>query len=180
MGWGAKQSRFRSGRDGVGGAAWAVEWEVFGGELRGAGFEFLLAAWGRREEGEGEDAEGVGEEVGPVEVGAEEAGGEADGQMIAAGEGGGDAGELEGLDGEEDEGGGEGDVPDAAGEAEQDADHGGVEGIAEVFIEEGMAGVEGAGEDAGGDDEQEGGEPEGVVGWGSGHEVMVAGVAGGI
>jgi hypothetical protein len=37
--------------------------------------------------------------------------------------------------------------------------------------------VEGAGEDAGGDDEQEGGEPGGVLATGSGHEVMVAGEA---
>ncbi len=122
----------------------------------GVGDLFRIAGF---EEGKGGDAGGVGEEVEGAEVGAEEAGGEAEGEVVGLGEGGGDEGELEEFDGEHDDGGGEGDAGSEAGETDEDVDHCGVEGVAEVFVGEGVSGGDGAGEEPEYDDGGEEGGP---------------------
>ena len=71
---------------------------------------------------------------------------------------GGKASELESLDGCEEEGGECGGAVGCCREAQESVNHGGVEGVAEVFVPKGMTERDEAGEDASGDEQGEQGD----------------------
>ena len=102
------------------------------------------------------DAGGVGEEIEEAELDAEEASEEPDGELFTGEKARGDAGELERLNGEHQEGCQKGGASRGNGEeAEEDVDHHGVEGVPEVLVEKDPTSMEEAGEDSGGDDGHE-------------------------